>query len=474
MKTTVSFLLLVATMVAPHLHAQFPNFPAADLVLGASNLTTEGSASATASGMNGPTCVAVDPVSGKVFVVASGQRRILRFANAAALANGANAEAVFGQINFSGTSSGLTQSKFGTNVTCCHLDQQGRMWVADRGNNRILMFHGAATLSNGAPADLVIGQADFVTGSSGTTATKLNNPFNVFVDADDNLWVADSGNNRVLKFPNASSLANGAAATVALGQPNLTTVTEGTSDVKMDFPNGVVVDATGTLWVVENDNARVVRFDNADSLGSGAAASGVLGQSDFVSNATGVSATSLNNPSGVAFDGSGSLFVLDNVNIRILLFRNPKTKANGAAADGVIGQLDFTSNSSGLSDRRFDTGPGNGIAFDSSGALWAPDQNNARVLRFSPDRTKPVLKVTSRVPKTVTKGSLALKGTASDTSGISRVRSRTGSAAFATATGTTSWSAKAKLKKGRNRIEIIATDTVGNDSVTKRITVTRD
>lgn len=475
MKTNFTAIVLFLTLACSgQVFAQFPNFPAADLVLGASDLNTGGSGSATPFGLSAPTCVAFDPVSGKVFVVALSQRRILRFANAEALASGANAEAVFGQINFSGTSAGLSQNKFGNNLTCCHLDQQGRLWVADRGNHRILMFHGAATLANGAPADLVLGQVDFVTGTSGTTAAKLNNPFNVFVDDDDNLWVADTGNNRVLKFPNASSLANGAAATVALGQPNLTTVTAGTSDVKFGAPLGVVVDATGTLWVVEHNNTRVVRFDNAASLGNGAAASGVLGQADFVSNAIGVSAASLQNPTGVAVDGSGTLFVIDNVNARVLLFRDAKAKANGASADGVIGQPDFTSNSTGLSARQFESAPGNGMAFDSSGALWVPDQNNNRVLRFSPDRTPPSLTITSRIPRTTAKGRLTVSGTAADASGIASVRFRSGRGAFKTAVGTSSWSAKVSLKPGKNSLEFLATDTVGNLTASRLAKVTRN
>lgn len=452
--------------------AQLPNFPAADLVLGAPDFTTPGHASDSPSGLKNPEAVAVDPVSGKLFVSISGQHRILRFRNSASLANGENAEAVLGQINFSGSTSGTTQSKF-NNPRGIHVDQQGRLWVADRSNNRVLMFQGAATLSNGAPADLVIGQADFVSNSSGTTAAKLNNPFGVFVDANDNLWIGDSSNHRVLKYPSASSLpVFSAAATVALGQPNLTTVTSGTSDVKFSFPEGLAMSDDGTLWIAEFDNHRVVRFDNAASLSSGAAASGVLGQPDFFTSSVGLSASKMESATGLALDTNGTLYVLVSTSQRVLIFKNAVDKPNGAAADGVIGQSDFTTDTAAVSARQFSNDPGHGIDIDASGALWVPDSNGRRVLRFSPDRTGPVLRVTTRVPRSTTKGSLALKGTATDLSGIALVRFRSGGA-FRNAAGTTSWSAKARLKKGKNRIEIIATDGAGNNSRTKRLSVAR-
>ncbi len=473
MKTIVPFLLLLAAMPAPLLRAQFPSNPAADRVLGASDFDTVGAGLNNPSGLDRPAGIAVDPTTGKLFVASQSDQRILRFASATALANGANAEAVLGQVNFSSTGFSSTQSTFSSSLLGIHVDRQGRLWVADRNNNRVVMFQGASTLSNGAPADLVLGQANFTNSASGTTASTMTSPAGVFVDASDNVWVSDFGNSRVLKFTNASTLTNGSSAIVALGQANFTSGTPSVSSTRLNAPSGLLVDSAGSLWVADQGNNRVVRFDNAATLATGAAASAVLGQLDFDSLNEATASGRFDTPMGIALDSFGTLYVQEYENHRVSFFKNPSAKANGAAADGVIGQPDFATFTSGISSRKIFR-PFIGMTFDLSGNLWLSDSNNDRVLRFSPDRTKPILKVTTRVPKTVTKGSLPLKGSASDSSGISRVRSRTGSAAFANAKGTTSWSAKAKLKKGRNRIEIIATDTVGNDSVTKRITVTRE
>lgn len=470
MNHTHLLLLLVLGSLSPRAVAQFPNFPAADLVLGAPDFDTQGNNDNTPSRFNSPSGIATDPVTGKVWISDSGQHRVLRFASAGALMNGDNAEAVLGQINFSSTASGLAQARF-AQPTGIHLDSRGRLWVADTSNHRILMFEGAATLSNTAAADLVLGQANFATGTSGTSSTKLMLPASVFLDKNDNLWVADDFNHRVLMFASASNLSNGAAATLVLGQPDFNTGNADTTASTMTNPRGITVDSNGTLWVAEPNNHRVLRFDAAATLANGSPASGILGQAVFTTSVSGTSQQSLDGPAALAVGSDGTLFVCEEDNHRVTLFRNAATKPNGGSADLVIGQPDFTSAVPGVSSRKLES-PSGGLSLGPDGALWVSDEGNNRVLRFSPDRTGPTLRVTSRVPRSTTKGSLALKGTATDISGIASVRFRSGGA-FRNATGTTSWSAKARLKKGKNRIEIIAIDGAGNNSATKRLSVTR-
>lgn len=64
--------------------------------------------------------------------------------------------------------------------------------------------------------------------------------------------------------------------------------------------------------------------------------------------------------------------------------------------------------------------------------------------------------------------------TAVDASGIDRVRHRVGKEALQAASGTTAWKFSAKLKPGKNKIEIVVVDSLGNVSAAKRVKVTRD
>jgi sugar lactone lactonase YvrE len=474
MKSTTLLLALAACLAASSARAQFASFlPPADRVLGAPDFTTVGSGAATASTISIPTGLAVDPVSGKLFVADSGNHRILRFANAAALANGASAEAVIGQSDFTTGTAGLPGAGGLNQPFELHVDGSGRLWVSDRNNNRVLMYTGASSLpATGATPTLVLGQSGFNGFNPGTSATQMNEPVDVFVDAADNLWVVDYDNSRVLKFANVSSLSNGAAATTVLGQSSFFTSTPGTSASTMRNPGGLVVDGTGRLWVTDYFNHRILRFDNAASLTDGAEANGVLGQPDFATSTPNTTAQGMRFPATPTIGSDGTLYVADFENRRVLIFKNPATKANGAAADGVIGQPTFTTGLGFTTNRQISRPYG--LALNPSGSLWVSDYGNNRVLRFSPDSAAVPPSVVGRVPKTTSSGKLTIKGTATDPSGIAQVRFRVGKGAFKTATGTTAWSLKAKLKPGKNKIEIVAVDAVGNVSPAKKVKVKRE
>ena len=78
------------------------------------------------------------------------------------------------------------------------------LYVADSRNNRVMVWKNAAAAS-GAPADLILGQKDRLSttakGPGTDFAAGFSNPTAVVTDTQGNLYVADSGNNRVLRFP---------------------------------------------------------------------------------------------------------------------------------------------------------------------------------------------------------------------------------------------------------------------------------
>jgi DNA-binding beta-propeller fold protein YncE len=125
------------------------------------------------------------------------------------------------------------------------------------------------------------------------------------------------------------------------------------------------------LWVADNGNNRALRFDDAAGKANGAAADSVLGQPDFTSRAAAVTASGMNDPYGVAVDSADRLWVADYLNNRVLRF-------NGASADVVLGQPDVTSGLFAV------TASGmlfpHGVVVDSAGYLWVAD--GGRVLRF--------------------------------------------------------------------------------------------
>jgi sugar lactone lactonase YvrE len=475
MKKTRFLPSLVVLVLASHAAGKtVPNNAAADLVLGQPDFVTGGGTVTNASSLSTSTSVVVDPMSRKVFVGDEDGDRVLRYSSVSALMNGASAEAVFGQARFSGDGINDPTAELGmSDPDGLFLDRKGRLWVADTGNNRVLMFE-AAVFRNTQPfPDVVLGQNSFTTTLPGTTATTMKSPKGVWVDTSDRLWVADSGNNRVLRFDAVSNQpSTGASADGVLGQVNLTTGTALNSASRLQAPTSVAVSPTGSLFVANSIGNRVFRFDAAAGKPAGANAEAVFGQASFATITAGLSASQMDFPRGLTVTADDTLWVCDAGNNRVIRFGQASTQASGSLATGVVGQADFTTTTSGVTSQKLND-PGFHPFVDGAGALWVPDRANNRVLRFPSDETLPLLFVTTALPKSTKAKKLTLNGTASDAFGVARVQFKVNAGPLKTATGTTTWQAKPALKKGKNTITLFATDSVGNVSVNKIIKIRR-
>lgn len=470
MRNSIILSILAIAGAPCSLANKIPNYPVGNKVLGPVNFTSSGAGLIpSASNLGSPSAIIIDPVSGKAFVSDTGRNRILRFPNVSTIANGGFAEAVFGQTRFSDSSSTVSAEKL-KNPLGLHLDRFGRLWVADTGNHRILMYEAAIYRHSGTLADRVYGQPDFVTAVGSVAANRMNGPSDVYVDDNDNLWVTDTSNHRVLRFDTISGKSNGAAADGVLGQNDFITATSGTNASKMTSPVGVLVSRAGTLFVGTGN--RIVRFNNAAALGNGAGASAVLGQPNFTSTTLGCSATSVSLPYGVFLTPADTLWVADISNNRCLRYDNASSLPTGSPASGVVGQPNFTANTfTSITSRSLNL-PYFDLFVDAGGNLWCPDFFSSRVIRFPQDLTKPTLTV-AKPAKSVTKPKLKIRGTAADFYGISGVFYKIGNKPATLASGKNNWVFNASLAMGKNRISIWAIDSVGNTSFLKRFTITR-
>ena len=87
-----------------------------------------------------------------------------------------------------------------------------------------------------------------VPGSSGATSTQLNNPKGIILDKDQNLYVADSENNRIQRFCLYST-------------KGITIAGDGTPGTQLNSPNDIAFDAAFNLYVVDTSNSRIERFE---------------------------------------------------------------------------------------------------------------------------------------------------------------------------------------------------------------------
>jgi uncharacterized protein (TIGR03437 family) len=285
------------------------------------------------------------------------------------------------------------------------------LYVADFGNNRVLAWKNASGFANGAYADLVIGQRDLRStapeGPNADLSTGLASPVCLTVDARGNLYVMDAGNNRVLRYPAPfQQTADLLAVDLIIGQPDLnsnsanggqtapTANTLALANGSGVFRAGLAFDAQGNLWLSDPGNNRVLRYP-AGALASGAgnqpAADLVLGQSDFSStslpaNLTRSGKNYLSQPSGVAFDPQGRLFIADSSN-RVVVYAPPF--AIGQASARIMG-VDTIPNAPLVSASTLGAVASNGRAVPPQAIFfvgsnpYVVDTGNARILGYAP------------------------------------------------------------------------------------------
>lgn len=285
----------------------------------------------------------VDPNDGnrvKFFVNDRSNHRVLIFNNVPQDVT-AVPDVVVGQSNFtSGTANaGGATSAAGFNesvyVSVC---SNGKMFVADRNNHRVLAYNRIPTAS-GTAADFVIGQPDFTSNGSGTSATTLNLPYASYCMAN-KLFVVEQGNNRILVFDPIPTTST-PTATYVIGQPDFVTGTVGCTAAKMSSPYEILR-VGDNFYVADGGNHRVLRFDTIPAA-TGATANAVLGQADFVScqpnrGLVAPADNTLNFPNALAAKDN-RLAVSDHTNNRIMFFSLPATTNQSAVAQ--LGQPGF-------------------------------------------------------------------------------------------------------------------------------------
>jgi sugar lactone lactonase YvrE len=329
-----------------------------------------------------PVGVAVNNANGLLFVADGDNNRGLFWPSASGFTNAPAASVVLGQPNFNigrKCTGGTTASTI-CDPNSATFDVNGNLWLADTDGDRILRF--SPPFTNNMPANMVIGQRDLTTSICGNDAQTLCHPRDLGLDAFGNLWVVDSDNNRVLVF--LAPLSSSETASLVIGQPDFTSkhCNRGSSTPAADTlcgPKGMALDSSGNLWVAEDDNSRVLEYNDPRHSGSNdISANLVYGEPDFSTVACNVGANGVCHPDHVALGRFGQLIISDGDNNRLLVVNKP---LSNSTANAVIGQPNFISNAptttaSGLAAPK-------GIKVDGSGNLYVTDEDNNRVLRFN-------------------------------------------------------------------------------------------
>lgn len=221
--------------------------------------------------------------------------------------------------------------------------------VADAWNHRVLIWHAIPT-KNTQPADVVLGQEDFtsnepnIKGIGNDPSSKtLNWPYGVFSDGE-SLWVADTGNRRVLFYKNIPQ-DNCASADKVIGKPNFTT--RDYENNEPIWPYSIKINKKGNLAIADTQFYRILVWNDKNDAFS-KSADVIIGQDNFDDAGQNQfrlapERNTLNWTYDTCFYKEGIL-VNDTGNSRILGF-NAMPKKNNEPADYLIGRPNFQTSS---------------------------------------------------------------------------------------------------------------------------------
>ncbi len=291
-------------------------------------------AGSAANQLNNPSDVFVD-FSGNIYVADAKNDRIQKWAPGATI----------GTTVAGGNGRGYGSNQL-NNPQGIFLDKNGTIYIADSGNSRVQKWAAGAT--NGIT---IAGRSSPTGPVSGGGPDQFDYPSGVFVDASDNLYVADEGNHRIQKWaPGATS-----GSTVA-GRVR----ENGNANNLLHKPKDVYVDSNGAIFVVDHQNCRIQKWAQGSTIGTT-----VAGQ-----NKPGSAAEFLAGPTNIFIDQSGNIFISDLGNNRI-----QKWTPGGAAGITVAGGNESGSGPNQLS------GP-TGVFADAAGNIFVADWGNNRIQKW--------------------------------------------------------------------------------------------
>ena len=242
-------------------------------------------------------------------------------------------------------SSGVLQTYFGStgtgngqfnNPQGIAVDSSGNIYVSDTGNNRVQKFDSSGTYVSKF-------------GSAGSTDGLFSGSRGIALDSSGNIFVADLGNSRIQKF-NSSGTYQSKFGTYGAGNGQFIGA------------YGITIDSSNNIFVTDTSNNRIQKFNSSGTY-----------QSQFGTAGTGNGEMAY--PYGVALDSSGNIFIADTGNNRVQKFDSSGT---------YVSQL----GSLGAANGQFNSP--RGVLVDSSSNVYVADYTNKRTQKFAYVNTSPV------------------------------------------------------------------------------------
>jgi uncharacterized repeat protein (TIGR01451 family) len=307
-----------------------------------------------------PEGVAVD-ASGNLYIADSGNARI-RQVNAAGaigtLVGGAIGDGGLGVFGLLNQPSGVAR------------DNAGNTYVADTNNARV-----RKVAANGTIGTVVgTGAAGFAGDGGAAASAQLNAPQGLALDASGNLYIADTNNYRVRQVDSSGNITTVAGNGKCCGH---TGDGGAATNAEIGTPYGLAVDASGNLFISDIYN-NVVRKVTASGTITTVAGNGTYGYSGDGGSATNAA---MRDPWGLAVDASGNLYIADRYNLRVRMVSTSGTITT------VAGNGNCCYSGDGGAAAKAELYDPTGVAVDAAGDLYIADYYNDRIRMVSTNGT---------------------------------------------------------------------------------------
>jgi sugar lactone lactonase YvrE len=275
-----------------------------------------------------------------------------------------------GTAGYSGDNGAATsaQLQFPSSVA---VDNKGNLYIADNNNNVIRMVSASTGIITTIAGN---GTGGYGGDNGAATNAELSYPKSIAIDGAGNLLIADTYNERIRKV----AVGTGVITTIAgTGQPGNTGDNGPATSAELESPEGIAVDGSGNVYVACAD-ADVIRKVTAATgvITTVAGTYSMYSQGGYSGDGGPATSAKLNNPSSVAVDNSGNLYIADTYNSAI---------RKVTASTGII--TSAAGNGSMCNPLSGDGGPAasaglcypNGVTVDGAGSVYISDSNWSRI-----------------------------------------------------------------------------------------------
>jgi uncharacterized protein (TIGR03437 family) len=313
--------------------------------------------SALAAVLNGPIGLAV--LDGSLYIADQGNQRVREVTAGGLISTVAGG----GQASLSNIGDGLPATSATLSAPAgLTFDPAANLYIADSYDNRVRLVQSSGviiTFAGNGSTNGFGGEGD------PAVSTPLFHPQGVLADTSGNVYIADSNHDRVIRVDSAGNM-NTVAGTGSPGD-------DASSLPQLQGPTGLALDSAGNLYIADTLNQRVAMLTTAGAISTIAG----TGSSGFSGDGGAASSAALSYPCAVVVDSSQDIFIADGGNNRIRVV-TPDGNIATIAGTGIAAY-------SGDSGSALQVALNNpcGLAFDGSGNLLVADTGNNRVRMLS-------------------------------------------------------------------------------------------